>query len=394
MTEMKPIKRKGSMLERADKRFDFGGQLRPVTPDTVAAGPVVDGDAIRREPTAEEAARAAVSPRTAKASPTAGVAASVAGATGVDDMLVNPGRRKAVRQRAAAGADAGDAAAAVLPVAPEHPAAPAAASAAAMPAPIAGAVARSSQVPATRHRLVPSAPQQTVNRNLMADHGLIHPEGNVGALAEEYRIIKRQLLRASTTLQHGRRVVVTSAQPDEGKTFSTINLALSLAAEKDVSVLLVDGDFARQDVPKKLGITPGPGLLDVLADPSINLASCVIPTDIPRLSILPSGSAHDHETELLSSARMWQLLDQLDADAPDRIILFDSMPLLAASSTGVVAQHCGQVLVVVRADVTREAALRDAIGLIGQHNGISLLLNRVRFTPEGRRFGSYYGEGG
>ena len=78
----------------------------------------------------------------------------------------------------------------------------------------------------------------------------------------------------------------------------------------------------------------------------------------------------------------------------DRVIIFDSMPLLAASSAGVIAQHCGQVLVVVRADVTRESALRDAIGLIGQHNGISLLLNRVRFTPEGRRFGSYYGEGG
>jgi exopolysaccharide/PEP-CTERM locus tyrosine autokinase len=263
-----------------------------------------------------------------------------------------------------------------------------------VPAPIAGAVARGAHLPATSHRLVPSAQQQAVDRDVIAANGLIHPEGNVGALAEEYRIIKRQLLRASTTLQHGRRVVVTSAQPDEGKTFSTINLALSLAAEKDVSVLLVDGDFARQDVPKKLGITPGPGLLDVLADPSIDLASCVIPTDIPRLSVLPSGNANDHETELLSSSRMADLLDQLDAAAPDRIILFDSMPLLAASSTGVVAQRCGQVLVVVRADVTREAALRDAIGLIGQHNGISLLLNRVRFTPEGRRFGSYYGEGG
>ena len=263
-----------------------------------------------------------------------------------------------------------------------------------VPADIAGAVARGPSLPATTRRLVPAAPQQSVDRQLMATHGLIHPEGNVGALAEEYRIIKRQLLRASTTLPHGRRVVVTSAQPDEGKTFSTINLALSLAAEKDVSVLLIDGDFARQDVPKKLGITPGRGLLDALADPSIDLAGCVIPTDVPRLSLLPAGEAKDHATELLSSARMADLLDRLDADAPDRIILFDSMPLLAASSTGVVAQHCGQVLVVVRADVTREAALRDAIGLIGQHHGISLLLNRVRFTPEGRRFGSYYGEGG
>lgn len=390
MTEMKPIKRKGSMLERADKRFDFGGQLRRVTPDAVAAGPVVDAAPVQREPTPEEAARAASVPPPARTAATGGMAA---GGTPVsDEALVNPGRRKAVRRRSADGA--GAQAGAVAPSGPVASGPLDEAAPASVPAPIAGAVARGAHLPATSHRLVPSAPQQSVNRAVIAAHGLIDPQGNVGALAEEYRIIKRQLLRASTTLQHGRRIVVTSAQPDEGKTFSTVNLALSLAAEKDVSVLLIDGDFSRQDVPKKLGITPGPGLLDVLADPSIDLASCVIPTDIPRLAVLPSGKANDHETELLSSSRMADVLNQLDAGAPDRIILFDSMPLLAASSTGVVAQRCGQVLVVVRADVTREAALRDAIGLIGQHNGISLLLNRVRFTPEGRRFGSYYGEGG
>lgn len=384
---MKPIKRKGSMLERADKRFDFGGQLRRVTPDTVSAGPVVDAAPVSREPTREEAARAAAAPPPPKVDPASQIVDIPENSAVTDDALVNPGRRKALSRRRAGAAEPAHAASPASSAQPAGAAVP-------VPASIAGAVARGAGLPATTRRLVPSAPQQTINRETIAANGLIHPEGNVGALAEEYRIIKRQLLRASTTLQHGRRVVVTSAQPDEGKTFSTINLALSLAAEKDVSVLLVDGDFARQDIPKKMGITPGRGLLDVLVDPSIDLASCVIPTDIPRLAILPSGSAHDHETELLSSARMWQLLDQLDADAPDRIILFDSMPLLAASSTGVVAQHCGQVLVVVRADVTREAALRDAIGLIGQHNGISLLLNRVRFTPEGRRFGSYYGEGG
>lgn len=395
MTDMKPIKRKGSMLERADKRFDFGGQLRRVTPDTVAAGPVVDADAVRREPTAAEAAKAAVAPPQPTLDPSSLIVDPPEGTIPTDEHSVNPGRRKAVVRRNAAPASAVDSAVAQPASSVEaNPAAAPVPSNAPVPASVAGAVARGAGLPATTRRLVPSAPQQRIDRAVISANGLIDPEGNVGALAEEYRIIKRQLLRASTTLQHGRRVVVTSSQPDEGKTFSTINLALSLAAEKDVSVLLIDGDFARQDVPKKMGLTPGRGLLDVLADPSIDLASCVIPTDIPRLAVLPSGNANDHETELLSSARMADLLDRLDADAPDRIILFDSMPLLAASSTGVVAQHCGQVLVVVRADVTREAALRDAIGLIGQHSGISLLLNRVRFTPEGRRFGSYYGEGG
>jgi Mrp family chromosome partitioning ATPase len=202
------------------------------------------------------------------------------------------------------------------------------------------------------------------------------------------------LLRNAFTVPHGRRILVTSSQPDEGKTFSVINLALALASEQDVSVVLVDADSARGDVSRLLGLTPGKGLMDLLGDPSLDPATCIIPTDVPRLAVLPAGSAVSRDTELLASTRMNDLLDKIEADAPERIILFDSMPLLAASSPGVIAHHCGQVLVVVRADVTREAALRDAIGLIGQHDSISLLLNRVRFTPEGRRFGSYYGEGG
>jgi exopolysaccharide/PEP-CTERM locus tyrosine autokinase len=366
MTDMKPIKRKGSLLERADKRFDFGGgQLRRVEPEVIGEGPVVDAQAVRRE--ASQARRTAAPPPAA------------------------PPRAEPVS-------------APVAPTAPAAPSSPPAAApvptvpAASVPAaPVAQpdlpAARTNANVPA-RARLVPGAPMQTVNRKLMAENGLIDVEGNVGALAEEFRIIKRQLLRAGAGLPHGRRILVTSAQPDEGKSFSSINLALSLAAEPDLSVLLIDGDFARHDVPGKLGLVPGLGLMDALADPTIDIAKCVIPTDIPRLAVLPAGTAEMRDTELLGSVRMMDMIDTLDAGAPDRVIIFDSMPLLAASSAGVIAQHCGQVLVVVRADVTRESALRDAIGLIGQHNGISLLLNRVRFTPEGRRFGSYYGEGG
>lgn len=329
MSDMKPIKRKGSLLERADARFDFGGQLRRLEPGALGDGPVLEDKTARRTPTPKVP-------------------------------------RKVIVSDTAPRADEPGTAVAASP----------------------------SRVPLARRRFVPRAPMQHVDRALMAAHGLVDSDSATGALAEEYRLIKRQLLRNAGTVTLGRRILVTSAQPDEGKTYSSINLALSLAAEHEVSVLLVDGDFARQQVPEKLGIVPGKGLLDALADPSVHLADCVIPTDIPELSVLPAGTSTTRDTEYMSSARMQEVLATLDADAPDRIILFDSMPLLAASSAGVIAQYCGQVVVVVRADVTREAALRDAIGLIGQHNGISLLLNRVRFTPEGRRFGSYYGEGG
>ncbi len=346
---MKPGKPKRSLLERADAAFDFGGQLRRIEPGQIGDGPVVDAPSRSR--------------------------------------ATQPGR-KTVRVSKEPVPPVGDTVAEQPAASTPAPAPAPAPAASSTPAPT-----QRPQMPVPHRRFVPKAARQTIDRALLAEHGLIDPDANAGALAEEFRIVKRQLLRSAPTIPSGRRVLVTSAQPDEGKSFSVLNLALSLASEQDLSVILIDGDFARADVPRKLGITPGPGLTDVLLDPSIDLADCVIPTDLPRLAILPSGRATSRDTELLSSARMAELLDALEADAPERIILFDSMPLLAASSPGVIAQHCGQVLVVVRADVTREAALRDAIGLIGQHNGVSLLLNRVRFTPEGRRFGSYYGEG-
>jgi protein-tyrosine kinase len=354
MTEMKPGKPKRSLLERADQRFDFGGQLRRIEPGQIGDGPIVDGTARTRPSRADrKAARVVDTPPPAQAAPS---------------HVETPSSPPEAAPEATSQPREGT-----------HPA----------PAP-----APRARPPVAHRRFVPAAAQQSIDRALLASEGLIDPDSNAGAIAEEFRIVKRQLLRAAPALVHGRRILVTSSQPDEGKTFSCLNLALSLAAEQDLSVILVDGDPARGDVCRKLGITPGPGLMDALRDPAVDLAQCVIPTDMPRLAVLPAGPQDVRDTELLGATRMAELLDRLEADAPERIILFDSMPLLAASSPGVLAHHCGQVLVVVRADVTREAALRDAIGLIGQHEGISLLLNRVRFTPEGRRFGSYYGEGG
>ena len=370
MTEMKPIKPKRSLLERADQRFDFSkDQLRKVEPGSLGDGPLLEGKPARRVP----------QPRAPKRVP-----------EGSEAPVVETSEQ-ASAQAGASAAAAGDAA---------TQSGEGAAPASGTPAPgLPMAQPRTAVAPATSRNAVsyprfkPRAPQQTVNRSRLASNGFIDADGATGPLGEEYRVIKRQLLRG-TNVHNGRRILITSAQPSEGKTFSSVNLALSLAAEHEQSVILVDCDFARQQVPQMLGITPGPGLLDALADSNVRLSDCVIPTDIPELAILPAGRSTARDAELINSTRMHDVLAMLEAQAPDRLIVFDSMPLLASSSAGNLAQLCGQVLVVVRADVTREAVLRDAIGLIGQHHGISLLLNRVRFTPEGRRFGGYYGEGG
>ncbi len=239
-----------------------------------------------------------------------------------------------------------------------------------------------------------------VNRQHLREQGLIVPEGSVTALLEEVRIVKRQLLlNAAQLAQQGmgapaQRVLVCSPHPGEGKSFTSVNLALAIAAEKDSEVLLVDADFAKPSVLSMLGLPDGPGLMDALADPAIGVADCVIGTDISGLWVLPAGNATNSDSEYLSSARTRAVLDRLTQGAPNRFVIFDSPPALAASPAAELAKYVGQVVLVARADRTGQGALEDAVSLLSGCPNIQLLLNAVQFSPSGRRFGSYYGYGG
>jgi len=236
-----------------------------------------------------------------------------------------------------------------------------------------------------------------IDRKNLRERGMIEPEGPVTALLEEFRIIKRQLLQTAAEARagrgpvHGERILVCSALPGEGKTFCSVNLALSMAAEKDTEVLLVDADFAKPSVLSTLGLPGGPGLLDALSDPRVAVEDCILGTDIPGLFVLPAGNTSGSDTEWLAAARTAQVLDRLTSQTRGRIVIFDSSPVLAASPASALALHVGQAVVVVRADMTSEAALRDAIGLLSGCNDIKLLLNASHFSPSGRRFGTYYG---
>jgi exopolysaccharide/PEP-CTERM locus tyrosine autokinase len=238
-----------------------------------------------------------------------------------------------------------------------------------------------------------------VDRVELAEAGFIVPDAPVSAIAEEFRIVKRQLLIAARggpgvpPVDRGRMILVASAQPDEGKTFCAVNLALSIAAEKDVEVLLIDGDFAKPEILSILGLEGGPGFIDALADAAVDVEACVIRTDIPNLSVLPAGRRTNEATELVASDRTRTLLEQLVGRNPARILIFDSPPTLAASQASVLALHVGQVLMVVRADKTSEPELREALGHLAGCASIQLLLNGVAFAPRSRRFGSYYGVG-
>jgi exopolysaccharide/PEP-CTERM locus tyrosine autokinase len=240
-----------------------------------------------------------------------------------------------------------------------------------------------------------------IDREALHTRGMLVPGGPVTPLAEEFRLVKRQLLLTARAVAgadgvrdsgRARMILVCSANPDEGKTFCAINLAISMAAEKDAEILLVDADFAKPDILERLGLPEGPGLLDALAG-AVNVEDCILDTDVPQLCVLPAGAKSISDTELLASDRARQILDGLAAANPRRIVIFDSPPALAASPASVLALNAGQVLLVVRADRTSESDLREATAMLDGCEHIQLLLNAVSFQPGGRRFG-YYGETG
>ncbi|MFC7049351.1 XrtA-associated tyrosine autokinase [Emcibacter nanhaiensis] len=224
---------------------------------------------------------------------------------------------------------------------------------------------------------------------LETDHSII---------SEEFRIVKRSLLlnafaKGDAAIKNGNIIMVTSTQPDEGKTFCAVSLAMSMAMERDLTVLLIDADVEKPDVMKRLGVKADKGLIDVIEDKSLDLSDCLLRTNIPNLSLLPAGKKHRLTTELLASERMGEIVDEVAKRYPDRVIIIDSPPVLASSSASVLALSVGQVLYVVEADKTREIDLKEALSMIGSCEHINLLLNKSRFSGGKKKFGSYYGYG-
>lgn len=237
-----------------------------------------------------------------------------------------------------------------------------------------------------------------IDRDCLTRYGLIQPEGQVTGLLEEFRIVKRKVLQSVRKAQEAgngafaQRVLICSPLPDEGKSYCAANLALALAAERDSEVVLVDADFAKPSILKMLGLPKGPGFMDVLARDDMQVEDCVMATDVDGLFVLPAGNHTTADSEFLASHRTAEVLDRLTRAAPNRIVIFDSPPALAASPAAELANHVGQAIVVARADRTGQSALEDALTLLSACPDLKLLLNAAHFSPSGRRFGVYYGE--
>jgi protein-tyrosine kinase len=236
--------------------------------------------------------------------------------------------------------------------------------------------------------------QMELNFSRLREKGFVVP-GDRSTTAEEIRLIKRTLLRQafSDGRPQGKShlIMVTSARPSEGKTFMAINLALSMALEKDITVLLIDADVAQPAVPGVLGFESDRGLLDLLVDPKLDMSEVMIRTNIETLSVLPAGRDMPNANELLASAKMEALVDDIARRYPDRVIIFDTPPVLVRTETSVLAAHVGQVAFVIEAEHTNETAVKESLELLNGCSNIGLILNKLRSSYGTERFGQYYG---
>jgi protein-tyrosine kinase len=235
-----------------------------------------------------------------------------------------------------------------------------------------------------------------IDREALRAAELLPPLAEERRLAHEYRQIKRPLItnafgRGAPALPRGQLILVASALPGDGKTFTSINLALSLAAEKDITVLLVDADVAKPHVSSMFGLANDKGLLDVLRDEHLDIESAVLRTDVKGLEFLPAGRAPESATELLASGRMRTIVDQLIARDPNRIVLFDSPPLLLTSESRVLCSVVGQAVLVIGAGSTPRQAVFDAIAHIGEGKFVGLVLNQCS-QGDHREYYGYYGQ--
>jgi len=260
------------------------------------------------------------------------------------------------------------------------------------------AAAESPAAAAGRARATPGAARRETRRQIAIDFDRLRSQGyalpvDQSALAEELRLIKRPLLstafaQGGSAVENSNLIMVTSANPNEGKTFIATNLALSMASEHDVHVLLIDADTANPSIPLVLGFDADSGLIDAVSDASIDLADVMIRTNIDNLIVLPAGRPRPGASELLASARMTRFVNDIAKRYADRVIIFDSPPVLARSEAMVLAQHVGQVVFVVEAERTSRTAMSEALGMIGTKLG-GVVLNKTPQIPLQEGFGYY-----
>jgi len=245
------------------------------------------------------------------------------------------------------------------------------------------------------HAAAEKTPVWHVDIEALKRVGVLPSEEAAPRLADELRRIKRPLLanitgNGAVPVDNGHRIMIASSLPGEGKTFTALNLALSLAMERDFEVLLVDGDAPKCDLTRLLKLEDRPGLMEVLADEQLQPANVIVRTDVPNLLVVPVGGRNPLAAELFSSRRMEYVLREFSGQGRRRLLVFDSPPLLATSEAQVLAPLMGQIILVVAAGSTQQQSVKSAIDTLTGCKCINLILNRARLPAGEDHYGNYY----
>ncbi len=231
--------------------------------------------------------------------------------------------------------------------------------------------------------LLSSEQQVIINWRSLAENGFIDNNNAKSQLAEEFRVIKRPLVNniqgsENNGINRSNLILICSSLPGEGKTFVSINLALSIANERDKSVLLIDADVEKPSISKQLGINSPRGLIEYLEDDKVTFSDILLKTDLPNLSLITAGKRHKYSTELLSSQRMYLFAEEVSRRYKDRIVIFDSPPLLVATQAQILAELVGQVVLVIAAETTPQSVVNESVAKLSNCDVVMTLLNKTR----------------
>lgn len=243
------------------------------------------------------------------------------------------------------------------------------------------------------------APRQamTLDHDRLIEYGLAPPTEYAERLATEYQSIKRPLLNRlaqvdetdTRAARQMNRIVVSSALPGEGKTFTAINLALSLARERDYRVVLIDGDILKPSASEAFDLSGEAGFGDLLADESLPVESALFQSDYHDMWVMPAGRRDPLLAEHLSSRRADQILTHLSRMREATVMVMDSPPLLPTSEAALLAARARQVVMVVKAGATAQHTLRHAMASLNEDHEVSLLLNQAEL-PSWQDYYSQY----